>query len=58
MASPTTGPVPPTRLNTPAGNPAASMASASTHALSGATSDGLRTTVHPAANAGATLHIT
>src|ERR1039458_4797755 len=44
-----------TRLNTPAGRPAAWMISASTKALSGATSEGLSTTVQPAASAGATL---
>jgi len=54
-ASPTTGPVPVTRLKTPAGSPASSITSASTKALSGATSLGLRTTVQPAASAGATL---
>ncbi len=55
MASPTTGPTPDTRLNTPAGSPTASKMSASTKAFSGATSLGLSTTVHPAARAGATL---
>ena len=55
MASPTTGPNPVTRLNTPAGSPTCSKISASTKALSGATSLGLSTTVHPAARAGATL---
>ena len=55
MASPTTGPKPVTRLNTPAGRPISSMMSASTKAFRGATSLGLTTTVQPAANAGATL---
>ena len=55
MASPTTGPVPVTRLNTPAGRPSPSMISARMKALSGATSLGLSTTVQPAARAGATL---
>ena len=55
MASPTTGPNPVTRLNTPAGRPTSSMMSASTKALSGATSLGFTTTVQPAARAGATL---
>jgi hypothetical protein len=55
MASPTTGPVPETRLNTPAGRPMPSMISARMKALRGATSLGLSTTVHPAARAGATL---
>jgi hypothetical protein len=53
--SPTTAPVPQTRLKTPGGRPAASTTSASRNALSGATSLGFRTTVHPAARAGATL---
>src|SRR5207248_2667102 len=55
MASPTVGPVPVTRLNTPAGNPTSSMISARMKALSGVTSLGLSTTVQPAARAGATL---
>ena len=55
IASPTTGPVPVTRLKTPAGRPAASITSASRKALSGVTSLGLSTTVQPAARAGATL---
>ena len=55
IASPTTGPVPVTRLNTPGGSPASSTISARMNALSGATSLGLSTTVHPAAMAGATL---
>ena len=55
MASPTTGPTPVTRLNTPAGRPASSMTSARMKALIGATSLGFSTTVLPAANAGATL---
>ena len=50
-ASPTTGPRPLTRLNTPAGKPISSMISARMNALTGATSDGLSTTVHPAASA-------
>ena len=55
IASPTTGPVPVTRLKTPAGSPTASHTSASTNALSGTTSLGFSTTVQPAAIAGATL---
>ena len=55
IASPTTGPVPVTRLNTPSGSPTASQISASTNALSGTISLGLTTTVQPAAIAGATL---
>jgi hypothetical protein len=54
-ASPTTGPVPETRLNTPLGSPASWTASASRNALSGASSLGFTTTVQPAARAGATL---
>ena len=53
--SPTTGPVPVTRLKTPGGSPAASTISARMKALSGATSLGLTTTVQPAASAGPTL---
>jgi hypothetical protein len=55
IASPTTGPVPVTRLKTPAGRPAAAQTSAKTKALSGTTSLGFSTTVQPAAIAGATL---
>ncbi len=58
MASPTTSPVPVTRLNTPAGRPTSWMISASTKAFSGATSEGFSTTVQPAASAGATLAAT
>lgn len=52
---PTSGPVPLTMLKTPFGTPAASMASAKMMPLIGAISLGLRTTVQPAAMAGATL---
>ena len=55
MASPATGPYPVTMFSTPAGKPIASQASASRKAFSGATSLGFRTTVQPAAKAGATL---
>ena len=55
MASPTTGPTPVTRLNTPAGRPASWMTSARMNALIGATSLGFSTTVLPAASAGATF---
>ena len=56
-ATPTVGPSPPfTRLNTPAGAPASSSISAKMMALNGATSEGFRTIVQPAARAGATLH--
>ncbi|MNY50613.1 hypothetical protein D3C86_1861290 [compost metagenome] len=56
-ASPTLDPGPLTRLNTPAGRPMASIISASTKACSGVSWLGLTTTVHPAANAGASLPI-
>ena len=55
IASPTVGPSPLTRLNTPAGTPAACRISAKMIALNGATSDGFSTTVQPTASAGATL---
>jgi hypothetical protein len=55
MASPTTGPTPGTRLNTPAGRPTSSMISVRMKASMGATSLGLSTTVQPAAMAKATL---
>ena len=58
IASPTTGPTPLTRLKTPGGRPTSSMTSARMKALIGATSLGLRTTVQPAASAGATLRTT
>ena len=56
-AVPTVGPSPCTRLKTPGGNPASSISSASRRALSGASSLGLRTTVHPAAIAGANFAV-
>ena len=55
MASPTVWPSPLTRLKTPRGRRTESMISARMNALSGATSLGLSTTVHPAASAGATF---
>ena len=55
IAWPTDGPLPCTRLNTPAGSPASSMNSAMSCAESGACSLGLSTIVQPAAMAGATL---
>jgi hypothetical protein len=54
-ATPTPGPSPLTRLNTPAGTPAASMISARMIAQEGASSDGFRIIVSPAASAGATF---
>jgi hypothetical protein len=55
IASPTTCPVPFTTLNTPGGRPASEVTSAKIRTDSGASSDGLRTTVLPASIAGATL---
>ncbi len=55
MASPTEGPSPLTRLNTPAGKPASCMINSM--ALSGAISYGLRITVQPAATAGTTFRV-
>ena len=55
IASPTVGPSPVTRLNTPAGRPTSSTISARRKAFSGATSLGFSTTVQPAASAGATF---
>ena len=56
-AAPTSGPVPLTRLNTPAGTPASCTTSANSSALSGDSSLGLSTTVHPAASAGPTFAV-
>ncbi|MDF2972543.1 MAG: hypothetical protein K0R61_2993 [Microvirga sp.] len=47
MASPTTEPLPITRLNTPAGTPARMMISESAWAEPGTSSAGLNTTVLP-----------
>ena len=55
MAAPTSAPVPLTRLNTPAGTPAACMISAQMMAENGASSEGLSTMVQPVARAGTTL---
>src|SRR6188768_3179402 len=57
IAAPTTSPVPMTRLNTPAGVPASCITCANSSAVSGDSSLGLSTTVHPAASAGATLAV-
>src|ERR1700678_1944541 len=56
-ASPTVCPSPLTRLNAPAGTPASSMIWAKSNALMGATSEGFKTIVQPAASAGATLQV-
>ena len=55
IAAPTVGPSPLTRLNTPAGTPAACRISVQIWAENGAISEGLSTIVQPAASAGATL---
>ena len=55
--SPTSGPVPLTKLKTPAGRPLSWMISAKIMALIGAISLGFNTTVHPAAKAGATFKV-
>ena len=57
IASPTIGPSPLTKLNTPAGTPASSNISANKMAFKGAISDGFNTIVQPAARAGATLQV-
>ena len=55
MASPTVGPSPFTRLNTPGGTPASSITCANKSAFIGAISLGFKIMVQPAASAGATL---
>ena len=60
ISSPISGdlsPLPTMTLNTPGGNPACSPSTISASADSGVASAGLATTVHPAANAGATLRV-
>ncbi len=54
-ASPATGPVPVTTLNTPSGSPARCAASAYISVVSGVISAGLSTIVLPAATAGSTF---
>ena len=56
-AAPTSSPMPWTTLSTPGGMPASAAKSASSEHDSGDHSAGLRTTVLPAANAGATFHV-
>ena len=56
-AWPTSGPAPWTRLKTPSGSRASAIASASRKALSGAISEGLSTTLQPAASAAAALAV-
>ena len=55
--APASAPKPCTTLNTPSGRPASWAMSASRDAVSGAHSDGLSTTVLPAANAGAIFQV-
>ena len=49
---------PVTTLNTPAGTPASSARTARARAVKGVSSEGLSTTVQPAARAGATFRVT
>src|ERR1700682_6544328 len=56
--APTLRPSPLIRLNTPAGTPASCMTFAQRMALNGEYSEGLRTMVQPAANAGTTFAAT
>ena len=58
IAAPTSAPRPLTRLNTPAGTPAACMISAQMMAENGDSSDGFSTMVQPVASAGTTLQAT
>src|SRR5918994_6462023 len=53
--APTAGPVPTTMLSTPGGSPTSSAIAPSSSSTSGVISDGLSTTVQPAASAGATF---
>ena len=55
IASPTEGPSPFIKLNTPLGTPASCRTSAKRIALNGAISVGFKTIVQPAARAGPTL---
>src|SRR5438445_3511892 len=57
MAEPTFGPRPWTMFKTPAGKPASMHNFESRNAVIGVTSEGLATTVQPAAMAGATFHV-
>src|SRR5690606_20838697 len=56
-ASPTEGPRPLTTFSTPAGKPISAASSPSIVAVRGVTSDGLATTVLPAASAGAIFQV-
>lgn len=55
--APTSSPYPCTRLKTPGGSPASCVMSARSEAVSGAHSEGLTTTVEPAASAGAIFQL-
>ncbi len=55
-ALPTSAPNPVTTLTTPGGRPASSRTATSWSVLTEVNSDGLITTVHPAASAGASFH--
>src|SRR5579859_2146347 len=55
-AAPAFGPSPITTLSTPSGRPASAASFPTNNELSGVTSDGLTTTVLPAASAGAMPH--
>lgn len=55
--SPTAGPVPCTIFNTPRGKPISAASSPSIVAVTGVISDGLATTVLPAASAGAIFQV-
>src|SRR5690606_8639369 len=57
IASPTFGPRPCTMFSTPAGNPISAASEPSIVAVIGVTSDGLATTVLPAASAGAIFQV-
>lgn len=55
-AAPTSLPKPVTALTTPGGNPASANSLTNSSVDAEANSDGLMTTVHPAASAGASFH--
>ena len=55
-AAPTDGP-PVTTLITPGGKPASAARSASSSAVTGVSSDGFTTAVHPAASSGASFQV-
>src|SRR5689334_6886436 len=55
--APTSGPKPVTTLTTPGGNPAASTSFMNSSTDADVNSEGLMTTVFPAASAGASFHV-